>query len=484
MHGIAWMSRPSTTHPVKILALSLVVTVAVFVAAEVAVRLAGIEPQDWPASDLSSYLPWIEVDPLLGPLPNPGWSGLWFGTFETEIDEHGFRRTAIAPPPSPECLVAFLGDSCTFGWDVDTAETFVSQLASIERAAGDEQFEFVNAAYPGHSASIGVYMLRERVLPLHPDVVVLGYSANNAFRFSLMRDADRFHFFGLRKLLLRSRLFHIVAAKLVDRMSAEKADPRNRNAVTAVPLREVRRVASVDDFEEAMRTMVADTRAAGAKPMFLVFPRASEVSTQFSHEDVALVARMRRGRDDYEERMRNIGLLEASCLDHLAFEDPMQVLVDRAADWEPVYPPNPVTRGLLKDGARAYVAGELDEAATTFKKTVALAPRSPLAHYDLGVSLLGAGQTEAGLAQLDQANHLACNVFLQYQVVTWEIAADLDVPVVDLALYFQSHAGEKLFIDPAHPNAAGHRIIAEAMWAALHDGTIPGAGSLIGQVPN
>lgn len=459
--------RPAGSRPAKVLVLSFLLTIAVFAAAELATRLAGVEPQEWPTADLTFLLPQIKVDPLLGPLPKPGWSGPWYGKFEVEIDERGFRASGAPPASDAERLVVFMGDSCTFGWGVPTPETFVAQLASIEEKAGEKKFAFLNAAYPGHSASVGVYMLRERVLPLHPDVVVLGYSANNAFRFSLTSDAERFRFFGLRKLLLRSRLFHVLAAKLANRSDSEKVHPRNREAVTSVPLQEVERVAAIGEFEAAMRSMVAEARAAGTEVVFLAFPRASGVSNQFGYEDAALNVRIlrKRGRDD-ESLSHNIGLLEVSCLDHLEHENPMQFLLDRAGEWQPVYPPNPDTRRMLKEGAAAYVAGDLEEAIAIFEKAVAIAPRSPLAHYDLGVTRVAAGEQEAGIAELDKANSLACNVFLQYQVSTWKIAADLDVPVVDLTLYFQSH--EELFLDPAHPNAAGHRIIAEAMWDELH----------------
>ena len=60
-----------------------------------------------------------------------------------------------------------------------------------------------------------------------------------------------------------------------------------------------------------------------------------------------------------------------------------------------------------------------------------------------------------------------CNVFLQHQIALWRLAHELNVPVVDLALHFQAHDGEALFMDPAHPNTAGHRLIADALWSAL-----------------
>jgi tetratricopeptide (TPR) repeat protein len=233
----------------------------------------------------------------------------------------------------------------------------------------------------------------------------------------------------------------------------------------------VKRVAPVEDFEAAMRTMVADAREAGTEVVFLIFPRASVVSKLHGFEDAALGARTRRLRGGKEGGpSRLIGLFEVSCLDHRRLEDPMQVLLDRVQGWEPVYPASSAVRERLRQGANAYVRGELEEAATLFEQAVALAPSSPLARYDLGVSQLAAGTREPGLRQLNQANELACNAFLQYQILNWKIATDLDVPVVDLALYFQSRDGEELFLDPAHPNGVGHRIIAEAMWEAVSHG--------------
>ena len=91
-------------------------------------------------------------------------------------------------------------------------------------------FDLINAAYPGHSAVVGRYMLSERILPFDPDIVILGFSANNAFRFSLAGDIERFRNFELRKLMLRSRLFHIAAANLANRHGPQPG-PRSRKAV-------------------------------------------------------------------------------------------------------------------------------------------------------------------------------------------------------------------------------------------------------------
>ena len=119
-------------------------------------------------------------------------------------------------------------------------------------------------------------------------------------------------------------------------------------------------------------------------------------------------------------------------------------------------------RAILQEGASAYTGGAYAAAAARFAAALALDSSSPFARYDLGVAKLAAGDT-SGLTDLETADRLACNVFLQYQVALWRIATELRVPIVDITLVFEAHDGESLFVDPAHPNQQGHRLIADAL---------------------
>jgi lysophospholipase L1-like esterase len=447
--------------------VSIGVTVLLLLAAEIGVRLMGVEPMEWPGIEGQIRFKGTLVDPLLGPRLRPGWSGRWPGKFAVSADEHGFRTTGLPAPESPAARVAFMGDSCSFGWGLDTEQTFVALLDARQRSAGTPALALWNAAYPGTSAVAGEYVLREHVLPLRPDVVVLGFSANNAFRFADVNDATRFRSFGIRKMLLRSRLWSIAAAWLANR-NPPKHNPRTRSIILDMPVHALSRVATLEQFTAAVRAMVADTRASGAEPIFLVFPRASAVSTLFPQEDAGLVAARlpppvaKPGKPTAAE----ISLLEASCLDHQALNDPIQEMRSRAPAWRPVYPAAAEMRERLRQGALAYSAGRYDEATRLFSEAVALQGDVPLAHYDLGAALLANGRAE-GLAEFDTADRLACSVFLSHQIALWRLAHELHVPVVDLALHFQAHDGAALFMDPAHPNAAGDQIIADALWPVL-----------------
>jgi len=314
----------------------------------------------------------------------------------------------------------------------------------------------------------GAYMLRDLVLPLHPDFVVLGFTGNNAFRFSLVPDADRFRLVGLRKLLLRSRLFQILAVKLAERRGSV-GNPRDRKAVYAQPITELRRVAAPAEFEESLRTMVRDARERGTKPIFLVFPRASIVSNQFPTQDAGLMVqlgRMPARKPGAQPTSKELGILELSCVEPNQLADPLGELHRRMSDWRPMLPRKPELMEILRGGARSYVSGDLQAAEREFARAVSMQPDVPLAAYDLGVTHLTLGRRKAGLEELERASHLACSVFLEFQVVLWRVATELDVPIVDLSLHFQAHEGD-LYLDPAHPNLDGQEIIAKALWGQI-----------------
>jgi lysophospholipase L1-like esterase len=450
------------------LIVSSAVTLLLLFMAEIGVRVAGLQPMEWPGIEGKIRLEGMAIDPLLGPGLRPGWSGRWPGQFTVEVDGHGFRSSGLPPPPSSDARVAIMGDSCSFGWGLDTPETFAALLDARQRTDRAPSMTIWNAAYPGTSAVAGAYVLRERVLPLAPDVVILGFSANNAFRFADTNDASRFGLFELRKLLFRSRLWSIAAAWLANR-NPPTHNPRQRSLVLKKPLHELVRVATLDEFTAAIREMVADARAQGAQPIFLIFPRASTVSKQFPDEDSGVLAARLPAAKPGPPTVPEINLLEASCLDHRALSDPLGEMRKLAPAWRRVYPDNADVRSRLSAGAIAYTKGDYAAAVDRFKEAVAVEPDSPLARYDLGTAYLASGHAE-GMAEHERADRVACNVFLRHQVTLWRLARELNVPVVDLTLHFQAQDGTDLFMDPAHPNAAGSRVIADALWPVLPHG--------------
>ena len=453
----------------RALFLSLVATVGVFLAAEAAVRLIGIEPAELPLDAKHFFFRGVRVDPVLGWLLRPGWHGNWLlSEFDVQADERGFRSTGHSSPAAPSCRVAFLGDSCSFGWGMSTPDTFVAQLDDLQRAKGEPTCDLMNAAFPGQSAVVGAHILRERVLRYRPDVVVIAFSAHNAFRFALVSDIDRLRFAPVRKLVLRSRLLSVIAAWWANH-STPAVNPRQPAVVVSRPLADLRRVADAGEYDAALRTMVDEARAHNATPLFLLLPRRCMVSADDAEEDAAMVASQltARQQDGGSAAPAEVHALETSCLDHRTIDDPVGALYERRDTWHAVYPQDPELRDALRDGARAFVAGDYARATQSFIAALERQPDSPLARYDLGVVKLASGDQTGGMRELEEADRLACSAFLHYNVLAWRVARDLAVPVVDITLYFQAHDGEPLFLDPAHPNRAGHVIIAGALQAAL-----------------
>lgn len=86
--------------------------------------------------------------------------------FVATVDHDGHRVTPPATRPGPRVLL--LGDSFTFGHDVDDADTFAWRLAQASGAP------VTNAAVPGYSLDHVVVQLDRDGLELDPDVVIVG----------------------------------------------------------------------------------------------------------------------------------------------------------------------------------------------------------------------------------------------------------------------------------------------------------------------
>ena len=338
-------------------ATATAVTLAAFAVFEVALRVFWAPSEDWLMVGGAPRAEHLRVDPLLGPRPRPGWAGQWGWTdpnresdvsFPVSIDSRGFRSTG-RPAPEAAVRIALLGDSCTFGWGVGTEDTFAAQLEGDLRGRGMPT-AVLNAAFPGESAVSAQYVLRERVLPEEPDVVVLTFSANNAFRWSAESDVERYANFELRKFALRFRLVELLARSIVGRLPIPPP-PRSPEALAGVRASERKRVADPLEYERALVEMIARSRGAGARVALVVLPRASQVSTKFHYEDAAQVVRRMplepRAADGAEWTDQERSLINSSCLD-AGIEDVVTVLHDGIGDWRPMYPgiDTPVQRGL------------------------------------------------------------------------------------------------------------------------------------------
>ncbi|MBZ0252084.1 MAG: SGNH/GDSL hydrolase family protein, partial [Candidatus Methylomirabilis sp.] len=101
--------------------------------------------------------------------------------YRVEIDSHGFRGPERPPEKDDKVLrIVAMGDSATFGWDVEEPETFARALdRMVNEGQLERRFEVFNAGVPGYASPQGRLYLEQDVLPMKPDFVTISYGTND-----------------------------------------------------------------------------------------------------------------------------------------------------------------------------------------------------------------------------------------------------------------------------------------------------------------
>jgi lysophospholipase L1-like esterase len=97
------------------------------------------------------------------------------------INALGFRGppVGLVKPPGTKRIVG-LGDSLMFGWGVGDTEYYLALIAErFARQAPGSRVEVINSAVPGYNTVMEVETLKEKLLQLTPDVVIIEYVDND-----------------------------------------------------------------------------------------------------------------------------------------------------------------------------------------------------------------------------------------------------------------------------------------------------------------
>lgn len=124
------------------------------------------------------YLGKVDDFPLLAPIPGASIEG---DRTSLHINSLGFRGSEFPFAKEPgELRIACVGASTTFCAEASSDEwTWPARLqAQLEERFPDRLIRVVNAGVPGYCIEHSLQNLRERVLPLQPDLVIL-YHAHN-----------------------------------------------------------------------------------------------------------------------------------------------------------------------------------------------------------------------------------------------------------------------------------------------------------------
>jgi lysophospholipase L1-like esterase len=127
--------------------------------------------------DVTYY--WDQYDARLGWVNRPGYRSDERVPFRVTINNDGLRgeREYAREPAEGTLRIAIVGDSTTFGEEVDDDQTLPAQL---EAQLPDS--EVLNFGVHGYGAGQMLLMLEERVLDWQPDIVVVVYLTLDVFR--------------------------------------------------------------------------------------------------------------------------------------------------------------------------------------------------------------------------------------------------------------------------------------------------------------
>ena len=234
--------------------LALMVASFVFAigAAELALRVAGVDPlgELFGGRDL---LVRASTIPGLGYELVPGARGRAWGT-EVEVNSAGFRGPEPAARPAGR-RVAVIGDSVAFGNQTPPGSEFPARLEELLRARNGTG-EVLNFALGGYDILQEIALLEHRVLAFEPSHVVLAYCLNDAGVVSTnLEYIERVARYRESRVLRYSHLAQLVAVRLdqnAHRRFDERANrPENFRADFAG------RIDPIGEDETALRTLMA-----------------------------------------------------------------------------------------------------------------------------------------------------------------------------------------------------------------------------------
>lgn len=134
------------------------------------------------------------------------------------------QKVALAKPADTTRML-FVGDSGTAGLFVELEQSFPLQFrALLDRRDPDHRVEVINAGAVAMTTVGELYLLRDVLAPLSPDVVVLGLFMANDINFNLghQERRDAWGNGWMDRLTRHSALAHFL------RLRALEAEPRNR----------------------------------------------------------------------------------------------------------------------------------------------------------------------------------------------------------------------------------------------------------------
>jgi len=222
--------------------------------------------------------------------------------FDLHTDSRGMRSPEPAiPKPSGNYRVLAIGDSCTFGSGAGQSGTYPMQLERhLLGMRNKPRFEVLNAGVPGFTSFQSLGLFEMEGAALSPDAVIFASGYNDAspatagskrpFGSERMM-SDRAYAESLR----RSQALGFTRLLWRAGFSIGSTEERIGDSPPA------KHRVSVREYGANLRSFVDLSRARGAMPVLVVWPRRSQISSPSRHEE------RDRLMDRYHEEMRRVG---------------------------------------------------------------------------------------------------------------------------------------------------------------------------------
>lgn len=346
-----------------------------------------------------------------------------FQNQEVITNSIGFRCDDIKEKDKKR--IVCLGASPTFGWGVKYEDTYPVVIGNLLKE-NNIDVEIINAGEIGYSSYQGLNLLKNIVLDLKPDIITVSYVINDIDKYRFFRSSNlpdnklpplSDTFVKISNIVYKSNFFKLINYFFTNNISKRlKYYGKNYNN----DYNENRRV-SLDDYNANLKEFIKIANENNIKLFFIVMPvnlPAKEIITEEEKKEIDSLFK------EFNNEFKKESFVQAE---------------------------NILSKILLIDGYNSK------------------------AYYYLG--LIAEKENNINLANeyFEKAKNFEIfDCFLissSYNDIMRTVAFDNNIELCDCAMEFSKQNEDYLFVDPKkdcfHPNAKGHKIIADVVYLKL-----------------
>lgn len=203
--------------------------------------------------------------------PNQTIKGKFFVDGVYQINSRGYRDREFSAEKKPGMTrIICAGNSCTFGWKVNSEQTYPKLLEKLlNQNLPQPKYEVIDAGMTGYSTFQGVRFLRREILGFHPDIIIFSYGWNDMCPSEREDKDQKFPpqwILNLDDALSGSRFYSFLKFEIMSLLKSRKQSQDEKKIVYRVSLK---------DYQENLTRLTRIAQDSGIKVFFLSLPIAS-----------------------------------------------------------------------------------------------------------------------------------------------------------------------------------------------------------------